>query len=205
MTPFETFLQDLDRLYASQRPAEAPKVGLRILGSVALMIQAHYIRGTKDGDVLESALIHRTVKADLLNLGGKGTGLANRHGIYLDIVPSGILFMPNAVAYHPLPEISSALRCFEVEVMDITDPCVTKLKRFNANDQADLGAMVRLQKLDYALFRDRFLSAIDHCRGQAFADDYPRIVDNFHQVERDIFLVSETAIDLRANPYESED
>lgn len=205
MTPFETFLQDLDRLYAVEKRAEAPKVGLRILGSVALMIQADYIRGTKDGDVLESAPIHRTVKGELLNLGGKGTALANRHGIYLDIVPSGILFMANAVAYHPLLDLSSTLACFEVEVMDITDACVTKLKRFNGNDQADLAAMVQLQKLDHDQFLNRFLSAIDHCRGQAFADDYPRIVERFHQVERDIFLMPETPVDLRANPYEAEE
>ncbi len=205
MTPFEIFLQDLDRLYIAQRPAEAPKVRLRILGSMALMIQADYIRGTKDGDVLESAPIHRGIKSELLALGGKGTGLANRHGIYLDIVPSGILFMPSAVTYRPLLEFSSALSCFEVEVMDITDACVTKLKRFNGNDQADLAAMVQFQKLDHDHFLDRFLSAIDHCRGQAFADDYPKFVEHFHQVERDIFLVPETPVDLRANPYDIED
>jgi hypothetical protein len=89
--------------------------------------------------------------------------------------------------------------------MAIQDACVTKLKRFNANDQADLAAMTRLGKLDHARFLGRFLSAIDHCRGQAFSDDYPKIVGRFHQVERDIFLVPETHIDLRTNPYEAED
>ena len=47
--------------------------------------------------------------------------------------------------------------------------------------------------------------AIDYCRGQAFSDDYPKIVGRFHQVERDIFLVAETHIDLRTNSYETED
>jgi hypothetical protein len=205
MTPFETFLQDLDRLYAGQRPAGAAKVGLRILGSVALMIQADYVRGTKDGDVLESAPINQAIKQELLELGGKRTPLANRHGIYLDIVPSGILFLPGASVYHLLPELSAALACFDVQVMDITDACITKLKRFSGNDQADLAAMVKLGKLDHARFLDRFLSAIDYCRGQAFSDDYSKIVDRFHQTERDIFLVPETHIDLRTNPYETED
>lgn len=205
MTPFETFLQDLDRLYAGKRPAGAARIGLRILGSVALMIQADYVRGTKDGDVLESAPINHAIKRELLELGGKQTALANRHGIYLDIVPSGILFLPGASVYHPLPELSAALACFDVQVMDITDACVTKLKRFSGNDQADLAAMVKLGKLDHAHFLDRFRSAIDHCRGQAFSDDYPKIVDRFHQAERDIFLVPETPIDLRTNPYETED
>lgn len=203
MTPFETFLQDLDRLYAHQKPAGATKVGLRILGSVALMIQTDYVRGTKDGDVLESVLINQTLKQALLGLGGKGTALANRNGIYLDFVASGILFLPHASVFYPLLELSAALSCFNIEVMDITDACVTKLKRFNGNDQADLAAMVRLGKLDHAPFLGRFLSAIDHCRGQAFSDDYPKIVERFHQVERDVFLMPETHIDLRANPYET--
>jgi hypothetical protein len=205
MTPFETFLQNLDRLYARQKPTGTAKVGLRILGSVALMIQADYVRGTKDGDVLETASINQAIKQELLGLGGKGTALANQHGLYLDIVNSGILFIPQAPVYHPLTDLSAALSCFDVEVMDITDACVTKLKRFSGNDQADIEAMVRLGKLDHARFLDRFRSAIDHCRGQAFSDDYPKIVDRLHQAERDIFLLPETHIDLRTNPYETED
>jgi hypothetical protein len=53
-------------------------------------------------------------------------------------------------------------------------PSFTKLKRFNANDQADIGAMVRLGMLDHTRFLDRFLSAIDYCRGQAFSDNCPK-------------------------------
>jgi len=205
MTPFDQFLRDFDLLYATRRPAGAAKVRLRLLGSVALMYQADYFRGTKDGDVLESAPINQALKEELLGLGGRGTTLAKRHDIYLDIVASGILFLPAATVYRPLTELSESLACFEVEVMDIQDACITKLKRFNANDQADIAAMARLGLLDHLRFRDRFLSAIDHCRGQAFSDDYPKIVRRFNQVERDIFLVQESHINLRTNPYETED
>ena len=163
----------LIKLYATRRPPGAAKVRLRVLGSVALMLQADYNRGTKDGDVLESAPINQAIKTELLGLGGKGTALAKRHDLYLDIVAGGILFLPAATIYHPLPGLSIALNCFDVEVMDIQDACVTKLKRFNANDQTDIAAMTRLGKLDHACFLGRF-----------------------HQVERDIFLVTETHIDL---------
>jgi len=172
----------LIKLYATRRPAGAAKVRLRVLGSVALMLQADYNRGTKDGDVLESAPINQAIKTELLGLGGKGTALAKRHDLYLDIVAGGILFLPAATIYHPLPGLSIALNCFDVEVMDIQDACVTKLKRFNANDQTDIAAMTRLGKLDHACFLGRF-----------------------HQVERAIFLVTETHIDLRTNPYETGD
>jgi len=204
MTPFDNFLRDFDKLYAARRPVGAAKVRLRVLGSVALMLQADYVRGTKDGDVLETAPINQDIKVELLGRGGKGSALAKRHDIYLDIVAGGILLLPAATVYHPLPELSGALTCFDVEVMDIQDACITKLKRFNANDQADIAAMVRLEKLDHSRFLARFLSAIDFCRAQAFSDDYPRIVGRFHQVERDIFLVPETHVDLRTNPYEAE-
>ena len=47
MTPFDGFLHDLDKLYTNRRPAGAAKVRLRVLGTVALMLQADYVRGTK--------------------------------------------------------------------------------------------------------------------------------------------------------------
>jgi energy-converting hydrogenase Eha subunit C len=63
------------------------------------MLQADYNRGTKDGDVLESAPINQAIKTELLGLGGKGTALAKRHDLYLDIVAGGILFLPAATIY----------------------------------------------------------------------------------------------------------
>jgi hypothetical protein len=41
--------------------------------------------------------------------------------------------------------------------------------------------------------------------GQTYSDDYHRVVDRFHQIERDIFLIPGTHLDLRTNPYETED
>jgi hypothetical protein len=49
----------------------------------------------------------------------------------------------------------------------------------------------------------RFLSP--STTAEAFSDDYPKIVGSFNQVERDIIMVTETHIDLRTNPYETED
>jgi hypothetical protein len=77
----DAFFQDLDRAWAH---GSALKIQLHVLGSTALMLQAGYERGTKDGDILETAIVSGRTKERLLALAGEGTPFAERHRVYLD-------------------------------------------------------------------------------------------------------------------------
>lgn len=81
MHAFEAFLAELDGLW---QPTATERIVLRVLGSSALMLQSDYSRGTKDGDVLETAQLTQDVKERLLSLGGKETRLHQRHLVYVD-------------------------------------------------------------------------------------------------------------------------
>jgi hypothetical protein len=193
MLNLEAFFQDIDRGW---RGSPAAKIPLRVLGSVALMLQTNYTRGTNDGDILETASVTGNTKNLLLAMAGRGTPLHTRHGIYLDIVASGVPFLPAGPRWLAQPALNASLRNFEVEVLDIVDIVVSKLKRFHANDLSDVSAMIDRDLVPYDRLVSRFRSAVDVFSCDARAEDLPRYVKNLHRVERDMFGVPESDIEL---------
>jgi hypothetical protein len=189
------FLADIDRRWTPPA-SQPPKVRLRIIGSAALMLQTGYERGTKDGDVLETDSITAEVKEQLLALAGAGSELHDRHKVYIDIVTRGLPFLPQAPVCHRIASLDSELRHLEIEVLDVIDTVVSKLKRFNANDISDIDAMVDRGLIDHASLIERFRSAVEVFSMDARADDLPEYVRNLHRIERDQLLVAETDIEL---------
>lgn len=88
---FKEFLTEID---ARWKPVGTEPITLQVIGSAALMLQADYDRGTKDGDVLESRDGPAAIKEQLLALAGKKTKLHDQFRIYLDVVQRAILFLP---------------------------------------------------------------------------------------------------------------
>ncbi len=193
MPDIDSFFQAIDRGW--QGPREG-RIRLRVLGSVALMLQSDYERGTNDGDILETAGVTGPIKELLLALAGKGTRLAERHGMYLDIVANGLPFLPLGPRWHARSELNETLTTFEVDVLDVVDVVVTKMKRFHAADRSDVQAMVDRELVPHDRLVARFRDAVDGFRGDARAEDLPRYVRNLHQVERDMFGVPATEIEL---------
>jgi hypothetical protein len=136
------------------------------------------------------------VKQALLALAGEGSLLATRHRMYLDIVARAIPFLPLVPIWHPLENLNSKLTHFQIEALDIVDTVASKLKRFNSNDQSDIKAMIERDLVDHERLLERFVSAVDRFSGDARADDLPRYVRNLNRIERDIFFVDESEIDL---------
>lgn len=95
--PIERFLRDIDEKWT----ARGPKITFRVIGSTALMLQTDYMRGTKDSDVLGMDPIIGSVSVDLLALAGKGTTIYQRHQVYLDVVSTGVLFLPILLSGDP--------------------------------------------------------------------------------------------------------
>jgi hypothetical protein len=184
----EDFFQELD---ASWMEPQAEKIELSIIGSGALMLQCAYERGTKDSDVFETTSLTSDIQTKLLALAGNGTILHTRRRMYIDIVRNGVPFLPAGPSWHSVMRLS-ALRNFAVRALDITDVVVSKLKRFNGNDIADIQAMLDRDLVAHSMLLDRFRSAFQEFSYEARASSLAGYVDNLHRVERDMFNVAET-------------
>jgi hypothetical protein len=171
------------------------RVCLPIIGSVALMLQTSYRRGTNDGDVLETAALDTSIQSRLLELAGRDTRIHHRTRLYLDIVGNGIPFLPQQPIWHRATILDSLVH-LDVVLLDVTDVVVSKLKRFIARDVDDIRAMVDRNTVPHATLVDRFRAAVDAWAMDARADDLPKLVKRLHQVERDLFDVPETPIEL---------
>lgn len=187
------FFQDIDSHWAQPAPG---KIRLGIIGSAALLLQTDYDRGTKDSDILETLNLTPVIKRGLLELAGQGSGIHMRHRLYLDFVPNGLPFLPQAPVFHQLRVLNMTLLHFQVEALDVVDVVISKLKRFNANDAGDIQAMVKRNLVGHEALISRFKSAVDVFSIDARAEELPLQARNLHTVERDMLGVAESKIDL---------
>lgn len=196
MRVVDEFFREIDRRWTERA---TDRITLNIIGSGALMLQAKYERGTRDSDLLETESLTPPIKDALLALAGRGTGLATRTGMYLDIVRNGIPFLPRVPLWHPVSTLQ--LGHFEIHALAVVDVIVSKLKRFNANDVDDADAMIRLGLVNHAELVARFHSAFIEFSHDNRAAELGRYVANLHRVERDLLGVSETDFDLSTLRY----
>lgn len=192
MALIEALFEELDRRW---KPVGGGRLRLKVIGSAALMLQTKYDRGTKDGDVLETEGITPEVKERLLALAGKGTEFHKRFRMHLDIVIGGLPFLPQGPIFHRVAKLGR-LKHFSVEALDVVDVVVSKFKRFNLNDEADVRGMAELGLLDHRALVQRFKSAVDRFQLDARAADLPKIIKNFNKVERDYLGAVPTTIGL---------
>jgi hypothetical protein len=193
MSAIKNFFLEVDRLWKPHGPG---KIKLRVIGSGALLLQTDYERGTKDGDVLESLELTPDIKERLRTLAGKKTDLHKRTRLYLDIVVSGLPFLPHGPKFHPQNSLNSELTHFEIATLDVVDVVVSKLMRFNSDDAGDVAAMVNKGLVPHKKLVERFSAAVDGFSMDARAEDLPKIIKNLHKVERDLFHVPESRIEL---------
>lgn len=189
MKAVEAFLLELDGAW----PNAEGRIPLRIIGSTALMLQTSYERGTKDSDVLETDELTDDVRERLLRLAGPDTSLHQRHRLYIDVVRRGVPFRRQSPIYHPPVELNASLRRFHVEVMGVVDVVVSKLARFNANDRADVDAMVARELVFHGDVVACFVEAVDFKVDLTWGE-FTRYVRNLHAVERDMFGVTPTEV-----------
>lgn len=192
MAAIDRLLIEIDRRW---KPAEPGKILLRLIGSGALMLQAEYERGTKDGDILETQSITPSVKERLLTLAGKNTAFHRRFGVYIDVVMHALPFLAQRPIFHSVPRLSG-LEHFSVEALDIVDVVVSKLRRFNANDDFDIREMASRGLIDHKRLIDRFEKAVDSFSLDARIEDVPKTIRNLNTVERDYLRVPESKIAL---------
>jgi hypothetical protein len=186
------FLTDLDDRWS--QPA-SDKVPLKLIGSTALMLQANYTRITKDSDVLETEALTPELCARLIALAGKDTDMHRRHRLYLEIVGAGLPFLPRSPTWHDLPELGH-LKHLRIQALDVVDVVVSKLARFNANDEFDIDAMIDRDLVPHGLLIARFRAALEGFEMDSRAENVPRYIDRLHRIERDFFNLDPTDIEV---------
>jgi hypothetical protein len=188
----EQFLRDLDRDW---EPTQKGKIPLSIIGSAALFLQTDYDRGTKDSDILETPAISSEISQKLRALAGKDSPLFKKYRVYMDIVKVGIPFLPQKPIFHTVPELKG-LTNFSVQVLDIVDVAVSKLKPFRPRDVEDIEFLVSKKLISHKKLLERFHMVVDFHSMDARAEDLPKFVQNLNRVERDMLFVPESKIDL---------
>jgi hypothetical protein len=130
-----------------------------------------------------------------MSLAGKGTAMHLRHGIYLEIVGAGLPFLPRSPTWHELPEFGR-LKHFRIQALDVIDVVVSKLARFNANDEFDIDAMIGRDLVPHNLLIARFRAALEGFEMDSRAERIPRYISRLHRVERDFFNVEPTDMEV---------
>jgi hypothetical protein len=189
----EGLILEIDRAWSLAVPG---KVELKIIGAAALLLQAGYGGGTKDSDIFETANLTPPIQAHLLELAGSGTTLAKRHRMYVEVVRNGIPFLRQRAIWHPQTALNGQLHRLHVEVLDVVDVAVSKLKRLSPSDEAHIEAMVEAGLLPHHGVVSCFNEAVDAFLGDAREEDLPKYVANLHRIERDTYGVAPTAIEL---------
>lgn len=189
----DDFLIELDQLWV---PLGEEPYPLHLIGSMALFLQSNYRRGTKDNDILEVSSMSQNLTKQLQKIGGQGSRLAKKHRLYLDIVGSGIPFLPHPPIFHDIEPINAKLKNFSIKALDITDVVISKLKIFRAQDVEDISRMVSMGMIDNEKLVSRFLSAMDRWSIDARAYDLPQYLENLHTVQRDMLFVEEVKVEL---------
>jgi hypothetical protein len=192
VTKISEFFLEIDAMWTMSSATRQP---LMVLGAGALMMQVDYERPTKDGDILETQALPRATQQALLALAGRMSALHTRRGLYLEIVPNGLPFLPQQPRWNPLPELNAKLTHFELSVLDVVDVVVSKLARFDANDVSDIDAMIGRGLVPHDQLLQRFNAALDFVQ-DAQTEKFGSYATNLNTVERDMLNVDESEIEL---------
>jgi len=189
----KNFIEDIDLNW--KKTGDEP-IRLNVIGSTALFIQTNYVRSTKDTDILEIGKVKGDIKNSLETLAGKKSRLSKKHKIYLDIVGRAIPFLPQAPLFHNSKDLNKNLQNFRINVLDIADVVVSKLKTFRPADCDDIRAMIDGDHITHKKLIERFKSAKNRWELDSRATDLPKYVENLNFVEREYFMVEESEIEL---------
>lgn len=191
----EKFFLELDKQWKTL--GEEP-IQLSIIGSTALFLQSDYQRGTKDTDFLEIDEISENAFKAILKLGGKGSPLSKKFRLFIEIVKRPIPFLPVKPNFVILTHLNKKLKNFRVEVLEIVDVLVSKLKPYRPQDLEDIREMINRNLVDPDKFSKRFLLAKERWLMDARAHELKSYIENFHEVQRELLGVLETPIELPA-------
>jgi hypothetical protein len=160
-SPWKEFLQDLDA-------AVNEGCILPCFGGFAVTVEYGISRSTLDIDVLDVAPPHMV--ATLIREAGKGSPLAIKHKVYLDVV--GIANAPFDYEPRLRAMFPGAFQHIRLMVMDPYDIALTKLKRDSDKDFQDVLQLAERIPFDLDLFEKRYTEELrDNTTGKPEDND----------------------------------
>ena len=154
---FEQFFLELDGLWGGADP----RIALKVIGSTALMLQADYLRGTKDSDVVGVMPVAGEIKTSSRTSRGPVHAWKACPTSTSTLCLPGCHSCPIRPRFIPLDSLDARLGSFQVSALDVVDVVVSKLKRFNGNDLDDIRTMVDMELVEHEPLLERFRSAVD--------------------------------------------
>lgn len=160
-SPWKEFLQDLDGVLPE--PCKLP-----CFGGFAVTLAYGISRMTSDIDVQDVA--PPRMAAVLIEEGGRGSPLAIKHKVYIDIV--GIANAPYDYESRLRPMYPGAFQNIQLVVMDPYDVALTKLKRDSDKDFQDVLQLAEKIPFDLDLFEKRYQEELrDNTTGKPEEND----------------------------------
>lgn len=129
------FLKDIDASLVEE--ATGKRLRLYHIGRSALVWKYNYLATTQDVDVICPESEDRILLDTALGLFGKGTPKADKHGLFLEEVNSGLPPMPYGFR-NRATKADGPWVVIELYHLDPYDLVASKLRRFAAKDRADI-------------------------------------------------------------------
>jgi len=150
--PWRSFLHDIDAQLAG-------RTEVHCLGGFVVAEYYGLARPTADVDIIEVRGASSVV--DVQRIGGKGSALAKKHRVYIDIVT--VADVPERYEERLIDVYGGELRSLNVRVFEKHDLALAKLGRNQDYDREDVRRLAQGPGLDVALLEQRYR---DELRGQ---------------------------------------
>lgn len=147
--PWRSFLRDVDRQLSG--PTE-----LHCLGGFVLAERYGLLRPTADVDIIEAR--GTTDLRALQQIGGKGSELARRHHVFLDIVT--VATVPDDYEQRLVDLPSGEFSNLRLRALERHDLVLAKLARNADHDREDVKHLAMGPGLDCDVLKDRYLQEL---------------------------------------------
>jgi hypothetical protein len=143
--PWRSFLRDIDAQLSG--PTE-----IHCLGGFVVADYYGLTRPTADIDIIQ--VRGAATVAEVQRIGGKGSPLAKKHKVYLDVVT--VADVPERYEDRLIDVYSGAFRNLRVRVFDRHDLALAKLGRNEDHDREDVRRLAQGPGLDVAILEQRY-------------------------------------------------
>jgi len=145
--PWHWFLTELD----SQLDEE---VNLHCIGGFAFTVQYGLVRPTYDIDFLPVA--PRDFSSRLLSLAGPNSRLYKKHGVYLQLVNLGVVYLPHGYLDRPVETFPFTYTRLHLSTLEPYDLALSKLQRDFPQDREDVKQLALRVPLNSETLRRRY-------------------------------------------------